>query len=865
MRLYRALLRLFPASFRNEYGDEMAAIVARRLRGAGALARLLVWLEVVPDAFIGAARVHGELLRQDAGYAARTLARSPAFTLTAILVSALGIGATTAAFSIADYVLVRPLPFEEPHRLVRLYQEESRRGYSRIELSPPNFRDWRRMATGFESMGAFSTWSSNLVGDGDPMRVVNTWTTSDVLPILGVRPLIGRLFTEADDRYRAPGTVVLSYGLWQERFGGDPHVVGRTILLSDEPHLVIGVMPPGFYFPSRDTQLWTPIRFAPAQFEDRTNRYLDVIARVRDGVTIPQAHAQLRAVAAQLEREHPTENADTSANVVDLRATLPAQSRTLILAMFGAAACLLLIACTNLGNLLLARALGRRRELAVRTALGAGRERLVRQLLTEAFLLAAVGGALGVAVAVSAVPLAARLVPDVLPIAGIPPFDGRMLLAAAAVTAVTGIGFGVLHALRAGRVDLTALAEGARGGSGPRVERLRAALIVAEVSASVVLLISAGLLVRALETVQRIPVGFDAGGVLTLRTALPLPKYERTDARARFYAQVLSEVRALPGVAAAGYISFVPLGPMRGGIWPVTMDGRRESEAGAPTASLRFVTSGYFRALRIPVVLGRDVDDARDTQGAPFVAVVSESLARQHWPGVSPIGRQFFIGLQQRTVVGVVGDVRVRGLERRSEPQVYLPHQQVPDGGLIGYNPQDLVIRSASGDPAALLPAVRAIVARTDPRQPISNVGLLSDLVARETTPRSVQLRVLGSFAALALLLAAVGLHGLVAFNVSAQARDIGVRLALGAAKRNIVSMVVGQALALAAAGLALGLGAGYAVARTMESLLAGVSPADALTYAAVAVLVLTATLAGTVMPVRRALRVDPATAMRAG
>jgi predicted permease len=389
-------------------------------------------------------------------------------------------------------------------------------------------------------------------------------------------------------------------------------------------------------------------------------------------------------------------------------------------------------------------------------------------------------------------------------------------------------------------------------------------LVVAEVTASVVLLISAGLLIRALETVQRIPAGFDANGVLTLKTTLPLPKYEAAKVRARFYQQVLSDVRALPDVSHAGYISFVPLGPMRGGIWAVTMDGRRESEARAPRASLRFVTQDFFRTLRIPLILGRDVDDARDTQQAPLVAVVSESFARQQWPGASPLGRRFFIAFLERTVVGVVGDVRVRGLERRSEPQVYLPHQQVPDGGVIGYRPQDLVIRATSGDPAALVPAVRAIVARADPRQPVSDVRLLSDLIVRETAPRTVQLYVLGSFAALALLLAGVGLHGVIAFNVSTRLRDIGVRIALGAGSRDIVSIVVGKALALTAAGTALGLAAAYAVARTMESLLAGVSPADGIAYAAVAALVLAATIAGTAMPVRRALRVDPTAAMRA-
>ena len=861
MRFYQLLLRLYPASFRNEYGGEMSKIFARRLRDAGAFRRLGLWLEAIADVVTSAAQVHAELTAQDVKYSLRTLARTPSFALTAVLVAGVGIGATTAAFSITDHVLLRPLPFKDPDRLVRIYQDQSFRGYVRMELSPPNYRDWKQMATGFDSMGAFSPWSANLVGDGEPQRVIGVSVTSEVLPLLGVAPVLGRLFSADEDRADVPGTVVLSHALWQERFAADPGILGRKIVLSDAPYVVIGVMPRGFYFPRPAVRFWRAMRLGPDDFDNRTNWYLNGIARLRDGVSLEQARAQLRLVAAQLERQFPLENAHNSATVIDLRSEVSSQARLLLIALFGASACVLLIACTNVGNLLLARALTRRRELAVRAALGAGRERLARQMLTENLLLAACSGAVGVALAIAATPLAARLVPNALPIAEIPNFDVRVLIFAAVVTMITAVGFGMLPAIRAGRVDPSALSEGPRSGGSRRAQRLRSLLVLTEVTASVVLLVSAGLLIRALWTVQQVSPGFDATGVLTARTALPLPKYAPSDVRKNFYDRVLSGIRELPGVTQAAYISSVPMGWLRGGIWPVTMDGRPESEREARTASLRFVTPGFFRALQVPVLAGRDVSD-RDTRDAPFVAVVSESFAKHYWPGRSALGKRFFMAFQERIVVGVVGDVRVRGLERPSEPQVYLPHHQVPDGGLQAYAPQDLVVRSSTA-PLTLVPAIRSIVARADPNLPLFDIGLLQHILDGETAPRSVQLRVLGVFASVALLLAGIGLHGLLTFMVATQMREIGVRIALGATSRDILFLIARHGVALASAGAALGVALAYAAGRSMESLLAGVSPTDTLTYSTAVGLVFLVTLAGTTAPVLRALRIDPLTAIR--
>jgi predicted permease len=743
---------------------------------------------------------------------------------------------------------------------VKLWQDQ--RGYSLTELSPANYRDWKGMSTSFEAMAAYRGLSVNLVGEGDPERLDGASVTADLFPLLGARPARGRAFTAADDQEGAPGTLILSDGLWKRRFGGDPGVPGRKVILDDAPYTIIGVMPRAFNFPSRDAELWTAMRFAARDFEDRADCYLKGVARLKRGASLEQARADMRRVATQLEREYPKENARTGATVIRLRDEVSPQSRLLLAALFGAALCVLLIACTNLASLLLARALFRRRELAVRTALGAGRERLVRQQLTESLILAACGGVLGVALAATATPLLARLVPNSLPIAETPTVDLRVLLFAALTTCLTGIGFGVVPALRACRdPDASGLREGSRAGVGGHKERLRSVLVVAEVTVSVVLLVSSGLLIRALWRLQGVDPGFRAEGVLTLRTSLPTPKYEKTGRRKEFYSQVLAQVRELPGVTNAAYISFLPMAT-RGGIWVVEVPGQPEGPADASSASLRFVTPGFFAALGIPIRQGRDVSES-DTRDSPFVAVVSESFVRRYWPVEDPLGRRFQIALQGRTLVGVVGDIRVRGLERASEPQVYLPYQQVPDGSLTWYAPKDLVVRSPA-DAGVLLPAIRRVIAKADPQQPISDVRTLADIVEGETAPRTVQVRVLGSFAAIAVLLAGLGIHGLLAFAVSNRAQEIGVRIALGARPADVLALILREGLLLAAAGTIVGVALAYTAGRALEALLAGVSPWDAATFSAAVALAVVMTLAGSLLPALRAVHVDPLTAIRA-
>lgn len=863
MRLYRALLHLYPSAFQIEYGDEMSAIFDRRRRDtSNVFGAVALWIETLFDVVFNAVQVHWDILWQDLRYAARTLSKAWGFTLTAIVVAALGIGANTAAFTMVDHVLLRPFPFADQDRLVKLYEDNSltaSRG-SRNDVAPANYRDWKQMSTSFEAMGMFRGLSVNLVGQGEPQQIAGASVSGDMFPVLGVKPVLGRVFEAEDDRETAPATMVLSFGLWQGLFGGDASIVGRKVILDDAPYTVIGVMPRNFYFPNRDAQLWTALRFEPRVYDDRTNTFVFGIARLKRGVSIEKAQTEMRMISGQLQTAYPKELAHVGAAVVALHDDISSQSRLLLTALLGAALCVLLIACTNLANLLLARALMRRKELAVRAAMGAGRERLVRQMLTESVGLAFIGGALGVLLAYLAIPLLVRLVPVSLPIAEVPSIDLRVLLFAALFTCATGIGFGVVPALRISRDrDTSGLREGSRSGGGRR-ERLRSILVIAEVAGCVVLLVSSGLLIRALWRIQAVNPGFRAENVLTLQTSLPMPKYEELKTREPFYTHVLSEASRLPGVTGAAYISFLPV-VHGGGIWPVEVEGHPEDYALRQTASLRFVSPGFFSVMGIPVLMGRDVGGL-DTPNSLFVAVVSDSFVRKYWPGENPLGRRFDFGNHQRTIVGVVGDIRVRGLERSSEPQVYMPYRQHNENVSTWYAPKDLVVR-ASGNTAALAPALRRIIREADPQQPISSVRMFADIIEAETAPRQVQASVLGAFALVAFLLAAIGIHGLLSFAVSNRTQEIGVRIALGAQRSDILGMVMRDGIVLAAIGIIVGVAFAYGAGRQLQSLLAGVHPGDAPTFLSAVVFCLVMTMAGSLIPALRAVRVDPTTAIR--
>ncbi len=860
MRIYRLLLYLYPASFRADYGDDMEAIFRMHLRDARGATRVRLWFGVLSEVIMNAPAVHWDILKQDLRYTARTLNRARGFALTAILVTALGVGANTAAFSVADFVLLRPLPFADPDGLVRLCEgPRTGGGWGCMnELSPANYRDFKTLSGSFEDVGAFTGAGVNLVGNGEPRRLEIAPVTREVLPVLGVNPALGRVFdTREDDR----SAVVISYGLWQSQFGGDSSVLGQTVHLDGAPHTIIGVMPRGFYFPTRNVQMWTALTFRAEDYEDRTNTYIRGVARLKPGVTFEQARADLEVIAARLGRDYPQTNAETGISFFRIRENMSPRFRLMLIALGGASLCLLLLTCANLANLLLARAAARERELAVRAALGAGKERLVRQLVTESLILTLVGGAAGLAVAAAGVPLFASLVPDTLPIGTEPALDLRVIALAAVFTTLTALGFGLFPAIRAGRrTTFDALREGVRAGGGAK-QRLRAVLVTLEVTVSVVLLITSGLLIRAVWRVQAIDPGFTPQNVVAVNVSLARPKYDKPLQRVQFYDRVLARVRALPGVQSAAFTSGLPM-VTTGLITAVAVPGREVTPRRREGVSHRWITPQYFKTMGIPLQRGRDVEDG-DRGDRAWVAVVSTSFAERYWPGQDPIGKTFRHLDDTRSVVGVVGDIRVRGLERTSEPQMYLPAAQAPDPMPGAFDPKDLVIRH-SGQSTALVAAVRQIVHEIDPEQPIAKVRPMDDVIAGETASRRGQLQVLSVFAVVAVLLSAVGIYGLLAYTVAQRSQEIGVRLALGADPARVGRMILADGMRLAVFGIVPGVLGAYAAARGMSSLLFGVAPGDPATFATAVGLALLTVFAGTLIPAWRAVRLTPMSVLRA-
>ncbi len=860
MRLYRVLLHLYPSAYRAEYGREISAVFADQLsRASGVSAKLQLWLGAIAEIVHNAVALHFEIAARDFRLAFRSLRGSPGFTVTALLLIVIGVGANAAIFTLADFVLVRPLPFPQPDRLVKVWEKLP--GYEMMELSPANYRDFNASAKSFESFAAYSEMAEDLVGQGDPQRVSVVFDYGNLFPVLRKQPWIGHGFSADDYKPGAPRVVVLSYALWQTAFGGDDAVLGKSVSLDNTSYTVIGVMPPDFLFPDRDTQLWTASRFDDDAYSDRNNNYIYGIARLKPGVSIQQARNELTVVAGNLEKQFPKDNKDVGASVVSLRDELSSQSRLLLTALCGASLCILIIACANLANLLLARALARKKELSIRVSLGAHPRQLLRQLLSESLLLAFAGAVGAVALASAILPLLSRLVPNDLPVNQIPPVDFRLLLLALGLTIVTVVAFALAPAYSAATgAGFSALREGVRtGGAGNHPAR--AVLVVAEVIVSVVLLISSGLLVRALWRIQQTDPGFKSKNVLTVETALPFPKYEKTAGREKFYSEVSTGIHRLPGVKSVAFTSGLPM-VWRGGIWPVSVLSDLQTRSAGNVASMRFVTPEFFDALSIPIQSGRAMQES-DTAGRPYVAVVSESFVQRYSPGQDAIGKHFDFGFHDREVVGIVRDIHVRGLERISEPQVYLSYKQVPDGDLVYYAPKALIVRSTQ-PPEQLIPAIREIIHAADSEQPVGKVRTLETIVAGDTEPRAVQLRVLIAFTAVAIFLAGLGIYGLLSFAVTMRRQEFGIRMALGAQNKDIFGIVFRQGALLAVAGLIPGLALAYIAAKLMESLLAGIKPADSLTFSTAAILCFVTAILGALVPAFRATRVDPASVMRA-
>jgi predicted permease len=854
---YSALLRLYPVSFRLEYEHELTRTYEESIRDRGrAGAALAAIADVVPNAIAA----HWAILAQDLRYTARSLNGSRGFAVATILVTALGVGANVATFSVADFVLVRPLPFSDPDRLVRLCEgPREGGGWGCMNQMPPGvYRDVVTRSRAFSTLGAFQRLALNLAGSGEPARVEAARFSPEVFALLGVPAMLGRTFDTTAAGDRDAQSAVIGHRLWQSQFGADDRIIGMTIRLDGQAYEVIGVMPPHFLFPVPEVQVWLPLILREADYAERVNNYLEGVGRLGPGVSFERARDDLARVADEIAREFPEEQPDIGFSFSTQRDFMSPRYRLMLLALVGASLCMLLLTCANLANLALARAAGRERELAVRAALGAGRERLVRQMLTESMVLALLGGIAGAAAAAIAVPLLTQLVPPSLPLASSPSVDLRVLAIAAAFAALTGLGFGLVPALRAGQGSGFAVLRETRGSAGR--QRLRRVLVAVEVAVSVVLIISSGLLIRAVWRVQSVDPGFRVGRVLTLTTALASQQYDSLR-RAQFYSQVLADVRALPGVESAAYTSGLPM-VMTGGITRILLPGEVDRRDGTQSASIRLVTSGFFSTMGIPVRQGRDIGET-DVPDAPLVAVVSTSLAHRHWPNEDPIGRTFETRGQVRSVVGVVGDIMVRGIERTSEPQLYTPALQPPPGIADFYLPKDLVVRLAR--PAeTLLPAIRAIVRQVDPQQPISAVRMLDEVVGDQTAPRRAQVRILGALAGLALLLAGIGIHGLLSFTVSQRDREIGVRLALGARPAGVARMILSEGVRMAVLGVIPGVLIAWAAARAMSSMLFGIPPQDPFTIGVGAGLCFLVAAVGCVRPAIRASRIDPMAALRA-
>jgi len=780
--------------------------------------------------------------RQDVRYALRLLRRAPGFTAVAVLTLALGIGANSAVFTVVHAVLIRPLPYPQPDRLVGILQQHT--SFGPDFATWPDYTEWRDKSVSLESLGGAWSRVYNLTGIDEPERLAGAAVTPTLFTTLGVAPHLG---TFNPDGTGDPRTVVLSHRLWQRRFGRATDVIGRTISLNGVSHTIVGVMPPGFAWPEA-AELWVP--FVPETGMTRGYHLLQVVGRLRRDATVSSARAELETMAAASAAVYP-ENKQWGAHVSSLLDyTVGSTSRSLLI-LAGAAGCVLLIACANVAGLLTSRALARRQEMSVRAALGAGRARIIRQLLTESLLLSVAGGAAGLALAAWAIPRLLAL--TTLPRAADVALDATVFTVTLLASLCTGLVFGLAPAVTASRTTVSASTRGR--GSAP-VGWMRPALLVVELAVAVVLLAGAGLLLRSFYNLHQVETGVNVDRVLTARFFLPRASYpvERCVA---LYEQMIERVGGLPDVESAAAVSVFPFAGVSANA-VFTTPARPPSAPGEfLTANFSSATPGYFRAMGIPLVAGRGFE-AADHAGAPFVVVVNRAMADRYFPGQNPIGQIVrILGPKPRTIVGVIPDLRQRALQIPSEPEIYAPHSQFPAGGMF------LVVRSRTDRPERLAASVRAAVRSVDRDLPIASVRTGAELVGETLSARRLSLVLLSVFAAVALALSVIGVYGVLSFTVSQQTREIGIRMALGAARRDVLALMVWKGLWPVAAGLAVGIGAALGTTRVLTTMLFEVQPSDPLTIAGVASLLLTAAFLAVLVPARRAARVDPLIALR--
>ena len=801
-----------------------------------------------------------ETLLQDIRYGLRSLRQSPGLTLVAVLALGLGIGAVSAIFSVIDAALLRPLPFHDPARLMLVMESNPSKGFAFFAISPANYLDYRDQNRVFERLAAFENRPLILTGAGDPAKVTGARVAAGFIEALGVAPYLGRPFLAEEDKPGAGRVAILGHGLWQRRFGSDPALVGRTVTLGGVPHTVVGVMPPRFTFPNQ-SEIWIPMALGDDETGSRGAHYLVAIARLKPDVPVDRARADMSSIASRLQSQYPDSNTGWTARVEPLAERVVGDARPALMVLLAAVAFVLLIACANVAGLLLARATARQREFAIRSALGAGRARLVRQLLTESLLLGLLGGAVGLLLAMWGTDLLAAAAPPGIPRVSEVQVDGRVLLFTLGLSVLTGIVFGLAPALQGSKTDLNeALKEGGRGGGGggPRRSRARAVLVVAEVALALVLLAGAGLMLRSFERLQAIDPGFDPASVLVVDLELPEGRYGEPARRAAFFATALERLAALPGVRKAGGV--LPL-PLSGDNYFLSfgIEGRPVADADRPSAAYYVASPGYLRALDIRLLRGRDFSDS-DREGAPRVALINDTMARRFWPGEDPVGRRIVIDNgprdRYREIIGVVEDVRHDDLTGEARPQMYEPYLQVPHPSM------SLVLRTA-GDPEGLAEAARRAILALDKDQPVSRAVPMERLVAESIAQSRYSMMLLGAFAAVALGLATIGIYGLLSHAVAQRTHEIGIRMALGARRRDVLTLVVLSGMGLTSLGVVLGLAGALALTRLMAGLLYGISPTDPLTLGAVSLLLGMVALMACVIPARRATRIDPMSALR--